>query len=69
MSLNIKCNCCGKILDKPGALVFSPPDTENVQKYHVCCSCWDDIISVYFKPKQTEVKKDDSNRNEYRGII
>ncbi len=41
MSLNIKCDKCGKELDEPGALVFSPPsNNKDVMKYHICKTCW-----------------------------
>jgi len=36
------CDRCGDELDRPGALVVSPPlwGPGRVQKYHVCYDCW-----------------------------
>jgi len=39
-------------LNRPGALVFSPPDNDyisksdnfdNVKKFHICSDCWTDL--------------------------
>lgn len=39
--LDIKCDKCKKPINKPAALVFSPPDSkQKVKKYHVCMDCW-----------------------------
>lgn len=41
MSLDLSCDICDKPLDRPGALVFSPPDAHgNTKKRHVCVPCW-----------------------------
>ena len=54
--INLKCFLCGKKLDKPGALLFSPPDhiykmkqnltedIDKVDKRHLCTSCYFLII-------------------------
>jgi hypothetical protein len=40
--LEIQCDKCGKELQKPGALIFSPPTGDGwlVEKYHLCADCW-----------------------------
>lgn len=39
------CDKCGCEQDRPGALVFSPPYNDStVTKFHVCGSCWDDLM-------------------------
>lgn len=39
--LRIQCNKCGKDLDEPGSLAFSPPDKyDECKKFHICLSCW-----------------------------
>lgn len=42
MSLKIDCDFCGEELNKPGALLFSPPmgELETCFKHHMCKSCW-----------------------------
>jgi hypothetical protein len=45
--LNFKCDKCGKKIQEPSALVFSPPflmqsnAQPTVDKYHICVKCWD----------------------------
>ena len=43
----IKVNCyfCGKELNKPGAILLSPPVNNVITKSHICCKC-------YFKAEQ-----------------
>lgn len=41
--LKIKCDRCYNELDDPGALVFSPPVSYDVKKFHICNSCWFDL--------------------------
>ena len=41
MGLDIKCDKCGKILNNPGALLFSVPDKKLFcKKYHICSKCY-----------------------------
>jgi hypothetical protein len=46
--IQFKCDICKRISNKPGALLFSPPNlirgSNNVIKYHVCTECFDKII-------------------------
>jgi len=36
-----QCDLCQEKLDRPGALVFSPPEADGrVNKLHVCMVCW-----------------------------
>ena len=42
MSLKINCNACGKAIKEPGALIFSPPENDMVQKWHMCKPCWEE---------------------------
>jgi len=50
--LELKCFGCGKLLKKPGALLFAPPVFYNktmsycdVQKYHICVDCYDKLFN------------------------
>lgn len=39
--IEISCDICTTALDRPGALVFGPPDEHgNTKKRHVCVPCW-----------------------------
>lgn len=38
--MTIICNKCNKELDRPGALLFSPPYGKIVYKYHICIECY-----------------------------
>ncbi len=43
--LQIKCDSCGNELDKPGALLFSPPFKDNTcVKFHICSKCYMDLM-------------------------
>ncbi len=41
--IEVNCVLCDEVLDEPGALIFSPPlqDPEQVNKFHLCVSCWE----------------------------
>ena len=39
--LILYCNICGRELEEPGALLFSPPDKYGqTLKYHLCKKCY-----------------------------
>jgi hypothetical protein len=38
--LDFKCDSCGAQVEQPGALVFSPPMSNTVRKFHVCVACF-----------------------------
>lgn len=41
MPISPACDICGRELNEPGALVFSPPDVKGkVNKCHVCVGCY-----------------------------
>lgn len=43
--LSIVCDRCGGCLDKPGGLVFGPPDSSNRSvKHHFCVGCYDSLL-------------------------
>ncbi len=45
MAIKPKCDKCGKELTEFGAILFSPPnDKSEVKKFHICVSCYQDII-------------------------
>lgn len=44
MALKIKCDVCGLTLQKPGALLFSPPVGRKCEKYHACVKCWERVV-------------------------
>ena len=42
--LMIKCNWCKKPIEKPGGLLFSPPDKDgNCKKLHACAECYEGL--------------------------
>lgn len=41
MALYPKCSKCGGELETSGALAFSPPIENKVEKYHICKKCWE----------------------------
>jgi hypothetical protein len=44
MAIKPICDKCKKELDEFGAILLSPPDSENmVRKYHLCKECYDEI--------------------------
>ena len=62
--LKIKCDICGKELNEPGALLFSPPNKYIVHKYHICKDCYKTKILNILKletdkdDEQNEITKD-----------
>lgn len=38
--LDFKCDSCGAQVEQAGALVFSPPMSNTVRKFHVCVACF-----------------------------
>ena len=58
MSIQPICDFCHKELEDFGGLIFSPPeqghdenksDEQNVQKLHVCKTCYGGMISIFMK--------------------
>jgi C4-type Zn-finger protein len=47
--IKVLCDYCGKELKDLGALLFSPPNKDIVQKFHICRNCYYNI-----KPKEKE---------------
>lgn len=48
MAIKPKCDKCGKELTEFGAILFSPPnDKSEVKKFHICVSCYQDIIQDF----------------------
>lgn len=48
-SFEFTCDSCGTRLEKPGALVFSPPITNIVRKFHVCLKCFKEKFEPLLK--------------------
>lgn len=44
MSITPKCDVCGKELDEFGAILLSPPQNNLTIKYHICISCYDNLV-------------------------
>jgi len=51
MPTNKTCSVCDTKLEKPGAVLLSPPIKANkemsvttVQKYHICITCWPKLV-------------------------
>ncbi len=53
MAISPICDACGKELQEPGALLFSPPPTVEkhapVTKYHVCVPCYRELLDRFFE--------------------
>ena len=58
MSIRPICDFCHKELEDFGGLIFSPPEKgheenettdQNVQKLHVCKTCYDGMVSIFMK--------------------
>ena len=55
--MDVVCVACGKILEVPGALLFSPPDSMGyVKKDHICLICYT-IIYPGIKKKESVNRK------------
>jgi hypothetical protein len=58
MALHLVCTSCQKELVKPGALLFGPPSkSATAKKYHLCGSCYREIIRFYKLRPRTQKKK------------
>ncbi len=45
MAIQPKCDKCGQELTEFGAILLSPPNQDGeVKKFHLCTSCYEDII-------------------------
>lgn len=44
MVLDVSCDDCGDPLEEKGAILFSPPEDQIVEKTHLCRGCYRDII-------------------------
>jgi hypothetical protein len=42
--MKIKCDRCGDKIKTAAALVFSPPKDRQVNKFHICCECWVELV-------------------------
>ena len=47
MGIKPVCDMCKKELDDFGGLLFSPPKGNDVKKYHLCKSCFEEIIKKF----------------------
>ncbi len=48
MSITPKCNNCNKELSDFGGILLSPPDNNNnVRKFHLCISCYKQIVKEF----------------------
>jgi len=44
MAIRPTCEKCGKELEDFGAILLSPPEGNNVKKFHICKDCYKNII-------------------------
>ena len=43
--LKIKCDICGREIEKKGAILFSPPDKRELcKKTHICTECYREVM-------------------------
>ena len=38
------CYCCGDELTELGGLLLSPPDRDDIKKYHLCRGCFGELM-------------------------
>lgn len=45
---NIRCDCCGKRVDVPGAILLGPPHRQDgyVRKLHICVWCFPLLLKI-----------------------
>ena len=63
--MKINCFSCDQAVKEPGAIVISPPFKNNkdltihtVHKYHICLTCWENLIKSMEAMKEAkELKK------------
>lgn len=50
-----RCDKCGEELMAYGAIILSPPiikdEIQNVEKYHICKTCYNDLMHWIFNEK------------------
>lgn len=64
MSLKINCYRCTRELEKPGALIFTPPDEkDNCTKYHLCPDCINYVMEDIELEKKEGAYLDKQNYN------
>lgn len=50
MAIRPVCDKCNKELTEFGAILFSPPNSDSmVKKFHVCVSCYHEIVEEFEK--------------------
>lgn len=55
MSFKVRCDCCHKELNRPGALIFGPPEEDGtVLKEHICYDCYDSGFPHLYQHKEIE---------------
>ena len=47
MAINPICDKCKKELDDFGAILFGPPEGQDVKKFHICKECYEKINSEW----------------------
>ena len=67
--LKIQCHHCGFVLKKPGALIFSPPNKDNLcEKFHFCAECYSSIADDYIIFNE-KIKVDYERHPETKDVI
>lgn len=44
--IRILCDNCAQELMKPGAILLSPPDGHECDKFHICIDCYDKLMAT-----------------------
>ena len=47
VGLHLECEVCKQPIDRPGGLLFGPPDDGRCRKIHVCHSCWFAVVEAF----------------------
>lgn len=53
--ITVFCSKCGNELSTAGGLMFSPPTSNIVTKFHLCQKCWELILSSLTQPNESEI--------------
>ena len=55
MAIKPPCDICGDELMEPGALMFSPPNREDIViKEHICKKCWGVFVLFFSSSKRKQ---------------
>jgi len=72
--IKVSCAICKKELEKPGAIILSPPHDEkfteicDVTKFHICCDCYSFGILQFISNPYNFIKTIKHIKEGYDGV-